>query len=414
MNQTRNRKDTLSRVEEINELAGKKKMHVKANRGYWFFGLIGLFTISLLYFSQLKMVQQESIRGLSERVRSDIHCIEFQHIYKAYSGYDEAADSEMIQDLCPLSMEKTGCSDSNEEIGKMVLQEKSRLRKEDVAWSNVVIMILIMESEKTDALIQAHFDTWLKHAGEGLDVVLVTDVDDGRLKEEIFPNEMEVKPKVHLYRSATMKEGKHARYKVLDGLRYTMELFEDRKDKKYFFKMDPDAVLNSRNLLLFLSKLNMVVEDLLPVYFGFAMCHDQVTKICHGAGAIYGMNRIALHAVNTYVKEHVGFFESLEETETLMHEDFMIAYVVKHATGMPVINCGSFYSESPWKYYAQSKRNNKLWVTWPLSNTPISFHHIRDPKEHRLFECYFYDKDNVHRDIMPYEHVFRKRNLCAA
>lgn len=215
--------------------------------------------------------------NLPESLRS-APCIEFDAIHRHATGVKSK------KNYCPLSVEAWGCNGTETAIIEWLEGRKMKILPQ-INWIDVVITILIVNDEIQSDLLSAHFQTWMRREGKGLDVVLVTDTDDPRADNEIVPAPEAVLPRVHLYRSPARKEGKHARFKVIDSLRFTREKFESTKT--YFLKMDPDAVLMAQNLLGFLQQLNLVVGQNDPAFFGLAMCHDINAGICHAGGALY-------------------------------------------------------------------------------------------------------------------------------
>ena len=118
------------------------------------------------------------------------------------------------------------------------------------------------------------------------------------------------------------------------------------------------------------------------------------------------MNKLAVQAVDTTLRDKKYFNDT--SSDLMKHEDFMVAYAFKRSTNMPIINCGGFYTEPPWKYARQHRQHKKTWVSWPLTEYPICFHHIRDAKTYRNFDCYFYDDHGNVRPELPWSMIFRK------
>lgn len=68
-----------------------------------------------------------------------------------------------------------------------------------------------------------------------------------------------------------------------------------------------------------------------------------------------------------------------------------VAFALKKAAGVSVLNCGSFYQHHPLKY-EKMHRKREDWVRWPLSPTPLTFHKLKDARALRLlFACSLYD-----------------------
>ena len=76
-----------------------------------------------------------------------------------------------------------------------------------------------------------------------------------------------------------------------------------------------------------------------------------------------------------------------------------VAFALKKAAGVAVLNCGSFYQHHPLKYERlHAKRED--WVRWPLSPTPLTFHKFKDAAALRaFFGCSLYAADGQPRDF---------------
>ena len=74
-------------------------------------------------------------------------------------------------------------------------------------------------------------------------------------------------------------------------------------------------------------------------------------------------------------------------------EDVTVAYALKKAGGVSVVNAGCLYQHEPQKY-ARLHAKAIDWVKWPLSTTPASFHKFKDDVEMRaFFGCALYGRD---------------------
>merc|ERR1711862_82813 len=210
----------------------------------------------------------------------------------------------------------------------------------NVDWSNVVILMIMHESASVDSLITGHFETWLKHTGEGLDIVFITDDTDKRSDEDIIPDASNFLGKTHIYRSPAQFDDKHIRFKVIDSFRQVEEMFKDDEEKKYFIKIDTDTFPIAENLLSYLNKLDGPTEEQ-PVLFGKGVCSPK--DLCYAAGALYGMNKLALHALNNFFAKnpelHLETTHVVGKGRNLMvHEDYMTSYAYRRATGYPIIS----------------------------------------------------------------------------
>merc|ERR1711862_307623 len=91
----------------------------------------------------------------------------------------------------------------------------------------------------------------------------------------------------------------------------TNEIFKNRGEKRYFIKIDTDTFPIPENLLSYVNKVDFSTRNK-PVLFGKGVCSPQ--NMCYGAGALYGINKLALH------------------------EDYMVSYAYRQATGYPIIS----------------------------------------------------------------------------
>jgi len=213
-------------------------------------------------------------------------------------------------------------------------------RSSSVEWSNIVVLMIMHESPAVDSLINGHFETWLKHTGEGLDIVFITDDTDKRPDEEIVPDAANFLGKTHIYKSPAQFDDKHIRFKVIDSFRQVEEMFKDDKEKKYFIKIDTDTFPIPENLLAYVNKLDGPTEEQ-PVLFGKGVCSPK--DLCYAAGALYGMNKLALHSLNIFFAKnpelHLENSHVVGKGRNLMvHEDYMTSYAFRRATGYPIIS----------------------------------------------------------------------------
>ena len=176
----------------------------------------------------------------------------------------------------------------------------------DIKWNNIVIIMMIYDNEAVDQLIQAHFNTWIKHLCQDmeeeedqgfLDIVFVTDTCDKRSDGEILAinnNDSNIRRdiRVHLHRSNARNEGNRARYKAIDAFQYAYDTFSSSSsyDKKYYLKIDSDTLIVPQNMIYFLNDLNKATlgdkaaskDDNPVVHFGAKHCFD--TEICWTQG----------------------------------------------------------------------------------------------------------------------------------
>ena len=143
--------------------------------------------------------------------------------------------------------------------------------------------MIVGNDEHADALIKAHFETWLNHVGEGLDLWLITDEDDYRTLEDIIPVTRNDKVNYFLYRSKSKKDGRRIRFKVIDSFRKINDIYVTDKTKMFFYKMDTDTYVIPENLLSYADKLNKEAQNL-PMHVGRLMCIHK--DICHATGGL--------------------------------------------------------------------------------------------------------------------------------
>jgi len=210
-----------------------------------------------------------------------------------------------------------------------------------VGWENLVFIMLTYNHPAANSLIQAQFDTFIKRAGKGLDVVIVTDIDDPRTDEEIVPRNRNTLVNTHIYRSATPHEGRKGRSKVLDAFFHVQKKYKSNPNKLYIMKADPDAYVLPTKLLTFLQKLYERTYPQ-PVDFGRSNCNNNFT--CYSQGGLYGWDREGFDRTFNYMFNHEPYIynETLENffnpgRNILENEDVFTSYVFRRATGYPVI-----------------------------------------------------------------------------
>jgi len=264
--------------------------------------------------------------------------------------------------------------------------------KPSVDWSNIVFMINIYNSYVQDRMIEAHFNTWLRHVGEGLDVVYITDADDNRSFKEILPLISNSKATFHLYKSPAKKEGKHLKFKVIDGFRHVAEK-NFRSKKKFFIKMDYDNYLVSERLLNYLNGIYFQTYPK-PVHFGRARCFP----VCFTEGGFYGFNDIGFSAVVNYFKDNPGIatgehfdIQDRKMKVSMLAEDFMVSYVYREATLFPLID-GPFVS----KRLPIDVTRLELFH-YVKKYDGISFHAFKYPNLLYHCESYFYSSNGTMR-----------------
>jgi len=259
----------------------------------------------------------------------------------------------------------------------------------DIGWSNIVFIINIYDSLETNELLGAHFDTWLRHVGEGLDIVFITDSDDVRSINEILPYTNKTNATCHVYKSSAKNEKKRLRYKIIDGFRHVGEEKFD-SSKKYFFKMDTDTFVVPHYLLAYVNDLHEKTYPK-PVQVGFG--NHCRRFLCYADGSFYGFNDIGFAAVNQYFVEHPSpekirlypSFNLLSDDKVYefrllaQHEDFMVSYVYREATKIPMIH-------------------NHLITTHDhgiTNKNGLSFHRVRDPSHFHEYENRFYFRNGT-------------------
>ena len=282
------------------------------------------------------------------------------------------------------------CTDMQSFYNKL---PKSNVPVKAANWSNFVIIMLIHNSAEVDKLLDAHFNTWIKHVNGLLDIVFVADINDQRSYDQILPRCKEVTANCHLYKSAAKDDGKHIRFKVLDSFRYAEDAFKDNSEKQYFLKMDTDTFLIPQTLLDYTNKLHFeTIAN--PLQYGWGCCYTE--ELCYTAGSFYGFNRLGLEAVNRYMSKNED--DLLKEvhhptrfkTKNLMeHEDFMISFAYRRATNMPMVNNRRMFPHL-------IERAGLGTIDKP----PISYHKIKDSKLFSMYDALFYDEEG---NLRPYE-----------
>jgi len=264
-------------------------------------------------------------------------------------------------------------------------------------WSDIVIFMIIHNSPTVDKLIQAHFDTWLKHVGTGVDIVFVADGDDPRSYDEILPDARKVNADIHLFKSKAQDDGRHIRFKVIDAFREVGEIFQI-SNKKFFFKMDSDTYLVADNFLSYLEKLSNDADGF-PIHVGKLMCRHP--DVCHSAGALYGFDKEGFDATNFYFIQHYSDITTQEYNvwvpkgnryrNLFIHEDFMVSYAFNYATKTPSIYHAGFNQYGVQKEGIGTKEAPQ-----------ISFHQLKDPKLILQHESFFYNEEGK---LRPYEEL---------
>jgi len=262
--------------------------------------------------------------------------------------------------------------------------------KPPIDWSNIVFMIYIYSSSEQDRMVEAHFNTWLRHIGEGADVVYITDADDSRSVEEILPFAQSATATFHLYKSPAPKEGKHLRFKVIDGFQHVAEK-KFKFKKNFFIKMDYDNYVVSDRLLAYLNSLHYQTYPK-PVHFGRSNCYN---TICYTEGGFYGFNNVGFRALVHYFEEYPGIatgehFKFQNEMKLLMqHEDFMVSFVYRDATQYPMIHA-HLYTRN----FGSNPTTLKVTSYLKHMSEGIAFHGFKDPNLLYESENFFFEEWN--------------------
>lgn len=254
----------------------------------------------------------------------------------------------------------------------------------NVNWSNIVIIIFIHNSPEIDNIIRAHFDTWLKHVEEGVDVFYVTDADDSRSFDEILPGAASTKANLHVYKSPAEKDRNFLRFKMIDGFRHVGEQKLD--SKKYFIKLDSDTYFIPENLLAYLNDLHGRTYPA-PIHFGFQNCSCG----CYTEGAFYAFNDVGFTSINQYFNDHpeISKVELLNVRDDaklwkfMHHEDFLVSYVYRHATKFPMISNPLIHSHD--NEHPFQKRYG------------IAYHKVKQYSRYMEYENFFYFEDGTKR-----------------
>lgn len=305
------------------------------------------------------------------------------------------------------SIERCGRFPAMETFYRVDSRKSSEIKP--IRWSDVVFMVFTYDSRKADELLGAQYQTWMKRVGKGADIVLITDGTDKRNYEEILPYWKDIEATSHLYRSPAVNEGKHLRFKVMDGFRHVKELFK-MKPKKYFLKIDTDTFVVPDNLLHYLNEVEKKTYGN-PVYYGYAVCkHDLDPAVCYGAGSGYGFNNMGFDMLNNYLKTQPNITEEYIQhpkyhTNLNVHEDFMIGNVYKRATNYPIVHNRIMYPFSLDRYGAGfhvTKQNS------------ISYHKLELP-DFFYTDHVFYNENGTQRtydeisEILERTHVLKER-----
>ena len=168
--------------------------------------------------------------------------------------------------------------------------------------------------------------------------------------------------------------------------------------KHFFFKLDADAVVVPHTLLPLARELHSLLGPAERWLVGMAACRVTSFALCHAAGgAGYALSRAALRTLHTYARRgyppYGGADEFLSRVDRFTYggEDVTVAFALKKAAGVSVINCGSFYQHEPLKYERLHAKGEE-WVRWPLSSTPLTFHKFKSADAMRaFFRCSLYD-----------------------
>lgn len=308
---------------------------------------------------------------------------------------EQAGEQERVEGQLPFrvklnSLEMVSIYRGNynlENLPYLYGDQREMALKTQLFWSNLVVIILIYNGKQSNRLVKAHLTTWIERAGEGLDIVFVTDVDDDRTYDEIVPNADKVKPTIHVYRSDALKEGTLARAKVIDSFSYVQKKFEGNKNKNFFIKIDTDTFLIAEHILKPLNELHQLTHPL-PVDFGLTNCFSKVC--CYTQGGFYGMNRAGLNAALNYLSKNKGTYDETVESLNLpgenliRHEDFFTSYLFRKATGFPSISVPGISDE----YILMGTDLQENAIT-----EQISIHKAKPCQRYVSFEDSFYDEN---------------------
>ena len=168
--------------------------------------------------------------------------------------------------------------------------------------------------------------------------------------------------------------------------------------KRFFLKLDADAVVLPHTLLPLARELHGLLGPTERWLLGMAACRVTSFALCHAAGgAGYALSRAALRTLHGYARRgfppYGGVEKFLERVDRFTYggEDVTVAFALKKAAGVAVINCGSFYQHEPLKYERLHAKGEE-WVRWPLSATPLTFHKFKSADALRaFFRCSLYD-----------------------
>jgi len=275
-----------------------------------------------------------------------------------------------------------------------------RISSSTVDWSDILLMIFVYDSPETNKLIEAHLKTWLRHVGKGADIVFITDAVDTRKFEEILPAKDDIEATLHVYRSPAKDDGKHLKFKVIDGLRYAGQI-EFLHPKKYFFKVDSDTYVIPQNMLTYLNEIHKQTYPR-PVQIGWASCSP--VTFCYSAGPIYGFNNAGLNLANLYFKHHPAVVAEKHPHPTtgsnfMTHEDYMVSYAFKEATKVPILH----------NRLMLQRKFEDIGPGLPLTKrVAISYHPIKDPGLFYQYEGYFYREDGSMRTYDEVYDIYNK------
>ncbi|KAL1524926.1 hypothetical protein AB1Y20_019803 [Prymnesium parvum] len=364
----------------------------------------------------------------SRRLPRGVPCTEFADLDAAYVRCHGASATPLVH--CPraTSME-TACVMRPAEVDVSC----GSVGSTSLEWKDVVFAVATYNSEFEREMLQVGAETWLPLVS-GADLVLGIDADDPRPDEYIKPKLKRAAHDVHIhvYRcpvccsggrktpgsaksrsegaagmpnspcpepteegKAVVREGWKARSKVMYLFLEVGRMFGGgaggRAAKRYLLKVDADATLHPHHLLSFLRRYDEVVGSSEPSLFGMAACRSKKAEreLCHaGGGAAYGLTFPAVATLAEYMRKAYPRFLKEADNGTYGGEDVIVAFALKHAAGVSVVNCGAFHQHRADQYMFYRMDT----VPWPSSATPVSFHHFRSTTGMRsFFKCAMYD-----------------------
>lgn len=178
---------------------------------------------------------------------------------------------------------------------------KSPERRKRLNLDNIVFIMFIHNNELETKLLKAHCDTWIRRLGFNTDIIFVTDEDDQRSFEEIFPYIDKVRSNLSVYKSPAKKEGSRLRYKVADAFQYVSKKYENDETKEYFMKIDTDTYVLPVALMDLIREIDEATNPQ-PVLFGKQRC--SYPEFCYSAGPLYGINKFGFNALAKYLSDH--------------------------------------------------------------------------------------------------------------